>query len=220
MRNKPISKVEVTNFPKKDTWDRLNIVATILALLIAFISLKLYFNEINKTVKLKLQVQSSYPFIFNEGDFSEPTDFVLSLNNKGNNDSHSLFFTIVCTNKVNISLNPHMKTKIGNLDYIYYIDNWKDLILKDSKQKIFTFNEPNFFIARDGFAKSIGVFEISIPKKDKGKIKIAMAYFSGDFPRKACVIYYDYSSKDYIINHFTDMKKTAEIWNSPTDPPS
>lgn len=210
-----IGKVEVMNFPKKEIWDKLNIIVTIIALIIALVSLKLYFNEINKTPDLYLQVHSSYPFMFNESDFTEPTELILGVNNKGNDDSHSLFFTIVFSNKVNISFNPHSTTKTGNLNYLYYIDRWKEAKLAHSKNKLFTFSEPDFFIPKDGFEKSIGKFEISIPisNKNKDKIKIAMAYFDGDFKKTACIVYYNYNLKKYLVMNYNDMKEVTKIWN-------
>lgn len=228
MSEESANKVEVINFPKKNIWGKLCDLITILALIIAFCSLQvarkslnLYIEEITKTANLELKILgfSDPAFIFNKGNFSEPKDFVIALHNTGNKDSNSLFFTIIFRNEITISLNKYIQTKSLDMNYLYYMDRWKKAVMKPGEEKTFTLNEQNFIIPKEGPPISIGKFEINIPKRDTGKIIIAIAFFHGDFPRNACIIYYDYSSKNYIIEH-SAIEKAFEIWNPPIDSPS
>jgi len=53
-KKETIQKEEVTNYPKKDIWDKIQIVTTILALIIAVVSTSLYINELNRSPDLNI----------------------------------------------------------------------------------------------------------------------------------------------------------------------
>lgn len=201
-----IQKVEVTNHPKKDIWDKIQIFVTIFALLIALISTSLYINEINRSPELYIEVSSpehilgKVSFVFTDTNMSKPSDFYIMFHNKGDKKSEYAYFMIMFGPLVEVAL--------------YKNNNWQKGNLFSNKYKSFVYTSDKFSLPSKN-RKAIGKFLLSIPK---GMNKILMASFvlSGDFHNKYGLIYYDYTEKKYIVDHFEDpldIEQAVEIWN-------
>jgi hypothetical protein len=200
MNKSTLQKVEVVNFPKKDVWDKLQIIVTILALIIAIISTSLYINEINKRPDVEIDIFSPTPIrnkvLFNfKNGFSDPLEFDVSLHNIGNERSESASLFIAFSSEVDISLRNY--------------ENWREQQFGDVKA--FTFEDRSLII-NEQTNRGIGVFDISIPKKDE---EILIAYFmiEGDFDRKFGLIYYDYANRRYVLKHYKEHLEPEQIWN-------
>ncbi|MBI2660152.1 hypothetical protein HYX07_03245 [Candidatus Woesearchaeota archaeon] len=193
-------KVEVINFPQKGIWDKLQIIATIAALIIAIISTSLYIYEINKIPDMEVSVFSPTPIlgktIFNfTNHFSKPLEFDISLINKGNKKSESnVGIEIVFNRKVNISLKPNV--------------NWKE----SSSGPYYAFIYNNDLSINKGGGRDIGTFYLRIPKQNDDLL-IAIFILGGDFERKTGLVYYDYINEKYIVKHYTNHTESIQIWN-------
>ena len=205
-----IQKVNVVNFPNKDKWDRLQIVATISSLIVAFISLifasistSLYIHEIKKCPDLYVSVFSPTPIlhkaIFEFGDdvLSKPLEFNVYLQNKGDKKSESLTkFMLMFDKKVEASLKSR-----GLWEENKELPNFK----------VFNYIKEDLTINPDT-SKLIGKYNLSIPKQTK-PLLFALFMIEGDFKRKSGLLYYDYLNENYSVVHFTDPNKATEIWN-------
>lgn len=205
-----IQKVNVVNFPNKDKWDRLQIVATILSLIVAIISLifasistSLYIHEIKKYPDLYVSVSSPTPtlhkaiFEFGDDVLSKPLEFNVSLLNKGDKKSESLTnFSLMFDKKVEVSLKSQglweENRESPNFKAFHYLKD--DLTVNSDTSRL------------------IGKYDLSIPKQAK-PLLFALFIIEGDFKRKIGLIYYDYLNEKYNVVHFTDPNRATEIWN-------
>ncbi|MBL7214330.1 MAG: hypothetical protein ISS71_01495 [Phycisphaerae bacterium] len=198
-----IQKVHVVNFPEKDKWDKLQIIVTIISLLLATVSTWLYIHEIKKCPDLYVSVFSPTPtlgkviFEFGDNALSNPLEFDVSLQNKGDKKSESLTkFTLMFDRKVEVSL------KSQGL--------WEED--KESQDfKTFHYLKEDLGINSDT-SRRIGKFDLCIPKQAK-PLLFAMFIIEGDFKRKMGLIYYDYLNEKYNVVQYTDPHRATEVWN-------
>lgn len=204
-----IQKVKVINFPTKDKWDRLQIVATIISLIVAVISLViasistcLYIKEINRSPDMYVSVGSPTPilhkaiFEFADSNLSEPLEFNVSVHNKGRKQSVSLTKLFLLFDKnIEVSLISH--------------GLWQETPLSEFKGFNYAKDE---FVVNPDTNRLVGRFDLRIPKQRE---RLLVAYFiiEGDFRMKSGLLYYDYVDQMYSVDHFTDPKKPEQIWN-------
>ena len=205
-----IQKVNVVNFPNRDKWDRRQIVATILSLIVAIISLifasistSLYIHEIKKRPDLYVSVSSPthilHKAIFEFGDnvLSKPLELNVYLLNKGNKKSESLtIFSLIFDKKVEVSLKSQGLWEVNK---------------ESSNFKVFHYLKDDLSVNSDT-SRLIGKYDLSIPKQAK-PLLFALFMIEGDFKRKTGLIYYDYLNEKYNVVHFTDPNRATEIWN-------
>lgn len=202
-KNLSLQKVEVINFPRKDIWDKLGVIITILSLLIALVSTLLYIHEINKTPNVFINIFSPTPILWKTifefdpiKNISYPLEFDISLENEGDKRSEDSNLNLIFNPKINVSLISKEK--------------WSDNIGRGMPWA-FNFDGTNFPI-NIKTSKNVGVFQLIIPKQNE-KIIIAFFILEGDFKRRTGFIYYDYKNEGYIVEEFS-VNKTIEIWNN------
>ena len=96
--------VKILNFPKRNWLDYLAIISTFIALLIAFISLKMYYNETNKNPMVEARV---YARKIDESDNQRLFSFHFQLLNKGNKISETTSIMLIYSPNVKINLDEH-----------------------------------------------------------------------------------------------------------------
>lgn len=197
-----IQKVRVLNFPKKDCWDKANIVITVIASIIAVISLCLYIWEITRVPKINIYIDSPMQtfgvvdFDFKEGAYSEPKRVEVFLNNTGNKESRSVKLNMMFSREIDV----HLVT----------LKNWGQASSAKTYE-LFGFSNNNIII-NPMSSEYIGDFIIKIPKRDN-EILILFYILEGDFKKVSGFIYYDYENKKYRVEQSYDISKSTELWN-------
>ncbi len=206
MVSKNIKKVEITNFPKRGIWDYINITATIIALTVAFISLMLYVNELNKNPDLEIIIDSLDTEQVTQSSFDE-NEFIVyvQLINRGKEISKTASLKIIFSPQVNVF--PGYSTTIFSED-----SQWNKELISNFDNYIF--HDKSLMIAK-GINKQIGTFNLKIPETSE-EILIAVFVLEGDFERKFGVVYY--KNGKFTVKQSTHDNPTAEpfafdLWN-------
>ncbi len=202
-----ILEVKFVNFPKKSKWDY---IAVVLSLLVALISLSLYYSEITRSPKIKLSVYSPSKAIgkvfleYDDSKFSEKFDILVSLDNDGRLESNSI--------TLNLFFSPLLKTEStytfeqsGNKYYVSYST--------DSGITKFNYINDDIRINARGGSKLIEKFNIALPKTER-KMLIFYFFLKGDFQDQNGLVYYDFEKQEYeILQKSIKTKNYTNVWN-------
>jgi len=210
--NVDVKKVEVTNFPRKTIWEKLMYLTTVLALLVAIISLYLYLNEINKIPDIHFSVFSptkrigkTYFEFDNKSNYSKYITFNVSLINKGNLQSNSA--------EVILTFSPIVKSNLVTTNH-WYIDSIGED--NDKKFEYYLYRNNNIKLNPNSY-EHIGNFKVSIPKISD-ELLVLMFFLKGDFKQKNGLVYYNFKKNEYkIIQDKTSRRTFDNLWNQHLD---
>lgn len=192
-RTKGLKVVSVSNFPKKDIWDKFSIVITIISLIIAIISFQLYYNEISKIPDIMIHFitptleigKSKFQY---ENGYSKPQKCILRLVNLGNKSSKNCHSKVYLNDKLKISsISSNLRSKHIPETKLFIVENELFSPISPSNNRV------------------IGNFTFQIPD-GKDDFFFSLCILNGDFDQKIALFFYDYSISNFKIRYFSKKK--------------